>query len=622
MCGIVGIIGVNNQRKSAVLIQKMTDKIAHRGPDSDGSFIFDEGALGHRRLSVIDLNEVSNQPFFDNSKRLAIVFNGEIYNYQKIKHDLANDYDFKTTSDTEVVLASYLKWGADCLSKFNGMFAFAIWDKLKKELFVARDRVGIKPMYIYKKQGLFIFGSEVRALLATELIPKKINKKAVVDYLNYQAVHAPLSIIEGVNQLESGHFGIWDGTNFQTTKYWDISNTPTREFDFQDEGSVKAEVKELLLKSVERRLVSDVPLGAFLSGGIDSSAVVSLMAEISAQPISTFSIVFNESQYDESQFSSLIAKKYKTDHNPILLQPRHFLEQLPMALKAMDTPTGDGPNSYVVSKETRSAGITVALSGLGGDELFAGYPIFKQFSLLNKYSGMWAIPQQLRKLGSSVLNFSTNPKSARLKELLGREYFSFEQIYPTFRKLLSKSKLNSIVTGIPLNHNIVETLLGSQNGGFQQLPILSQVMIGELTSYTQNVLLKDTDQMSMASALEVRVPFLDHKLIEFVKQIPDKIKYPKFSKSLLVESLAPRLPDEIVHRRKMGFVLPWEKWMRQELKQFCQERIYGIANRSIFNEQAILNMWDNFIKKSGNISWMNIWLLIVLEEWLSSNEVN
>ena len=287
----------------------------------------------------------------------------------------------------------------------------------------------------------------------------------------------------------------------------------------------------------------------------------------------------------------------------------------------MDTPTGDGPNSYVVSKVTKEAGITVALSGLGGDELFAGYPVFEQMSLLNKYKSFWSIPKFLRKGSSALLGLKgTNHKTERLKDLMTMDTFSFEKMYPTFRKLNSFS-IERFSSNLPIHHNTIEELLANRKSELLQLPFLSKITVGEMTGYTQNVLLKDTDQMSMASALEVRVPFFDHKLIEFVMHIPDKIKYPKYSKSLLVESLAPRLPNEIVHRKKMGFSFPWEKWMKNELKSFCENQINDLAKREIFNEEYLKLYWQNFLKGDPHILWINVWLLVVLEKWLATNGV-
>lgn len=620
MCGIAGIIGIENRTESQKLIQKMTGAIAHRGPDADGHWVDDSVAFGHRRLSIIDLNPASNQPFLDNSGRYSLVFNGEIYNYLEIKNEIA-DYDFRTSSDTEVVLAAYIKWGAAFLEKLNGMFALAIWDKQEKNLFIARDRVGIKPFYFYQQDGLFLFSSEIRSLLSTGIVPKKLNKKAIVDFLNYQAPQSPISIIENVVQLEAGSFGNFKNGALKTQKFWDIASVSKNGFEYKDETTVQKQIEKLLLESVERRMISDVPLGAFLSGGIDSSGIVALMSEISDKPVNTFAVVFNEKEYDESTYSTLISKKYKTEHHPILLKPERFLEELPLALNAMDTPTGDGTNSFVVSKVTKEAGITVALSGLGGDELFAGYPVFQQMASLNKYKHFWSIPKFLRKGSSALLGLrGTDHKTERLKDLITTDGFSFEKMYPTFRKL-NASSVENFSSNLPTTHNSVEQLLIQRKDEIAQLPFLSKITVGEMTSYTQNILLKDTDQMSMASALEVRVPFFDHKLIEYVMHVPDRIKTPKYSKSLLVESLGSRLPDEIVHRKKMGFSFPWDNWIRNELKSFCEEKIQGISKREIFDGAYLKEYWNRFLKKDPQVKWINIWLLVVLENWLQTNGV-
>lgn len=622
MCGITGIIGLSDKKRSADIIHKMTIALQHRGPDAGGHYVEEEVAFGHRRLAIIDLNPSSNQPFIDNSGRYAMTFNGEIYNFKKVKSEIP-DYDFKTNSDTELILAAYIKWGSAFLQKLNGMFAIAIWDTLDKTLFIARDRVGIKPVYYYQQDKQFVFSSEIRSMLASELIPRKINKKSIVDFLNYQAPQGVNSIIENVFQLPAGTFGIFKDGEFKIEKFWNIFELPTSSFEYKNEAGIQKIIESLLKESVQRRMLSDVPFGAFLSGGIDSSGIVALMAELSNNPVNTFSVVFNEKEYDESAYSTLVSKKFNTEHHPILLKPERFLEELPAALAAMDSPTGDGPNSYVVSKVTKEAGITVALSGLGGDELFAGYPVFKQLASINKYRQFWNIPSAVRKMGCGILALrGKDHKTERLRSLLSLDRYSFEKIYPTFRKLSSSRTLGNISKVLPIHHNSIEEILKQNSRSINKLPLLSQVTVGELTGYTQNVLLRDTDQMSMASALEVRVPFFDHELIEFVIGIPDQFKYPKYSKSLLVESLSPRLPDEIVHRKKMGFSFPWQHWMKNELKDFCEEKIRGLAEREIFNGDYLLKYWNNFLKGDKKIIWVNIWLLVVLEKWLKTNGID
>ncbi|MFN0201519.1 MAG: asparagine synthase (glutamine-hydrolyzing) [Bacteroidia bacterium] len=620
MCGIAGILGIQDISLGKKVIKNMTDAIAHRGPDAEGHFVAEKVALGHRRLSIIDLSEAANQPFIDHSGRYQVIFNGEMYNFQEVKDKLP-DYPYRTNGDTEVLLAAYEKWGKDCLQYFNGMFAFALWDTQTQELWVVRDRLGIKPFYYYLDNQYFIFASEIRAILASDLVTKQLNATALMDYLTYYSVNAPQTLIQNIVQLMPGEYAVYQNGKLQKTTYWKIENNYVGKIE-PNETQIKQKVKDLMQASIQRRMVSDVPLGAFLSGGIDSSAVVALMAEGSSQPVNTFSIVFNEKDYDESDYSNLIAKKYNTKHTPLLLRPTDFLKELPAALNAMDNPSGDGINTYVVSKATKQAGVTVALSGLGGDELFAGYPVFQQWHKLAKYRSLWGLPQFLRKgVGVMAAALKNDRQSARLAELISVKNANFANVYPTFRKLMVAEELAQLTKGLPIDYNSVYELLAERETALEKLPLLSQVSVGELLSYTLNVLIKDTDQMSMASALEVREPFFDYELVQYVMQIPDAIKFPKYSKSLLVEALSPRLPDEIVHRKKMGFVFPWEHWMRNELKDLCTQRLTKLAQHRFFQQSELLSRWQRFLQKDPKITWVPLWSMVVLADWMEKNGV-
>ena len=595
----------------------MTESLKHRGPDATGVFVDDEIALGHLRLSIIDLSETANQPFFDTTNRYSITFNGEIYNFQEVKK-LLPEYSFRTDSDTEVIIAAYAKYGADCLPLLNGMFAFAIWDRVLGELFVARDRLGVKPLYYAQNSdGTFVFASEIRAILNSELIPRKLNKYGLYDYLMYQSVYAPETIVENIYQLPAGEFGIFSDGEFTKKPYWRIEEKHLEKFS-DDTETVKKNVKDLLLKSVERRMISDVRLGAFLSGGIDSSAIVALMSEISEQPINTFSVNFGEKEFDESLFSNLIAEKYKTNHTSVRLTAEDFLAELPNALKAADSPSGDGINTYVVSKATKKSGITVALSGLGGDELFAGYPNFLNW-VKTRNSILTRIPSVFRKPFAAAIGTSNNSKYQRIADILSVDKVNISGVYPMFRQVMSQQTVGDFYKNGHYEISI-QKILKKKESEIEEFPLLSQFSIAELLGYTQNVLLKDTDQFSMASALEVREPFFDYKLVEYVLQIPDRIKYPKYPKSLLVEALYPMLPDKVVYRPKMGFVLPFERWMRGELKEFCQNRLENLAGRGIFNSDKLLKKWDDFQKGSNGVLWSHLWHLVVLTEWLENNK--
>ena len=623
MCGITGIFNLKSSEKLDAPIRTMTDALAHRGPDSGGYFVESKIALGHRRLSIIDLSTSANQPFSDDSGRFVLIFNGEIYNYQDIKPLLA-DYNFRTTSDTEVILAAYIKWGADCLQHLNGMFAFAIWDKKEGTLFIARDRLGVKPLYYFADNQRFIFASELRSLLASGFIPRELDKNALRDFLIFQSVYAPNTLLKNVFQLMPGECATVSTAGVFKTIYWKIEQPPKA--DISDKKTAETNVRELLSASVERRMISDVPLGAFLSGGIDSSAVVALMAQASERPIDTFTVSFSEKKYDESRFADIISKKYTTRHTTIRLSPNDFLNELPAALDAVDAPSGDGLNTYVVSKATKNAGITVALSGLGGDELFAGYHYFPHFQKINTaFPLYWQIPQGLRNPILSFANkmFSSNPKLGRAVDLLKVKQPTIDEIYPYFRLINTEGSANRLLNTENHVELTIKQLLKNRKSAISELPLLSQMTVGELLGYTLNVLLRDTDQFSMASALEVREPFFDYKLVEYVVQVPDAFKYDKKTpKSLLVNALGDLLPDEIVHRPKMGFSFPWKHWLLNELRPFCQKHIDFLSKYAVFNHAAIQKEWHLFLESKGEkCNYVKIWQLVVLSHWLEKNDI-
>jgi asparagine synthase (glutamine-hydrolysing) len=594
----------------------MTDAMAHRGPDAHSDYVQERVALGHRRLSIIDLSDAANQPFTDHTGRYRIVFNGEIYNFQEIKVGLT-DYPFTTNGDTEVLLASYIKWGTDCLTYLKGMFAFAIWDMQEQELFVARDRMGVKPVYYFINDDYFLFASEIRGIMASGLVPNKINRRAIREFLSYQSIGFPLSAIENISQLEAGSCITIRDNKPVTRKYWDIT-TATAAAPYEDKQQVQQHIRKLLRDAVERRLVSDVPIGAFLSGGIDSSAVVALMAEVSSTPPNTFTIGFSEKEFDESGYAAQIAKKFNTHHNQILLKPAVFLDELTNALDAMDTPSGDGVNTYVVSKAIRQSGLTVALSGVGGDELFAGYPFFRQYLQLKKFEKIWRVTGLARQLAAKGFSLKGSNKAGRLMQLLKAPSCSISSFYPEFRRIIAPSLLSKL-TRLGNDTTVLEHNLLALNGSFGKFPALSQVSVAEYLGYTQNTLLKDTDQMSMAVSLEVREPFFDHDLVTYVLGVPDSLKFPHTPKSLLVDSLQGLLPPEIVHRRKQGFLFPWEVWMKRELYDFCDLRLKRMATRDFIKGKQLLDYWVRFQKGDPDVRWMELWLFVVLEYWMEKN---
>ena len=633
MCGINGALSVKDFPELKDCIHLMNQALSHRGPDDEGVFVDDQSCigLGHRRLSIIDLSSAGHQPMYSHDKRLTIVFNGEIYNFPELKQEL-NDYPFRTHSDTEVILAAYQKWGNDTPRHLNGMFAFAIWDHVEKTLFLARDRLGIKPLYLYQNEGTILFSSEIRSLLASGLVPRKLNTSALDDYLAYQTVHAPDTIIKDVKMLMPGHSlsikkAATHSESFRNASqlFWDPLSTYRKDVANLSKEHIQKDIYELLYKAVEKRLIADVPFGAFLSGGIDSSIVVGLMSRVSSQAVRTFSVTFNESTYSEAPYAEKIARRFKTEHTDIRLTPDDFLHELPLALKAMDHPSGDGPNTYVVSKVTRNAGITMALSGLGGDELFAGYDIFTRSMKLNQYRWLAGFPKLVRSaIGASLQKARPSVASDKLRNLLELKNWNLSQTYPISREVLLQSDRMSLLGDNDGRINKVSSMLEEleQYDSFGQLANLSKVSIAELGSYLQNVLLRDTDQMSMASALEVRVPFLDHELVEYVLGVADSHKYPSTPKKLLVEATGDLLPDDIVNRKKMGFQLPWQKWLKNELFDFGSDRVNRLSQRELLNPSAVKGLWQQYLRNDPRVTWSRVWPLIVLEDWMETNHVD
>ena len=398
-----------------------------------GVWSAEEISLGHRRLSIIDLSPESNQPFVSSDGRYVIVYNGELYNYRELKLELQGAakgskhqaYIFRTGSDTEVVLAAFVRYGYKCLEYFNGMYAFAIYDTEQKKLFIARDRMGVKPLYYsYGEEGL-MFSSELRSILHSGFKTFKLNREVLPEYTLYQTVFAPNTIIKGIRFLEAGHYMVVTAEGAEMVQYYNLNHVLKEKGDLPY-SEICQKVRNLLTHSVQRRLVSDVPFGAFLSGGIDSSCIVGLMSELSSSRVNTFNVSFDEDEYSESGYAKQIAQKFNTVHHEIRLQPNDFLNQLPAALKAMDHPSGDGPNTYVVSGATKAQGITMALSGIGGDEVFAGYDVFKRMKSLEKKAWLNVFPLFLRKTGSGALRMQkASVGNYKMAELLEKEKIDF-----------------------------------------------------------------------------------------------------------------------------------------------------------------------------------------------------
>ncbi len=627
MCGIAGVFTSNPNFVHQQCVEKIISHLHHRGPDFFAIKNIDSYCtLGHTRLSIIDLTDTANQPMSCFQKRFIIVFNGEIYNYKDLKLELQRvqynsnhqPYPFQTKSDTEVILAAYYRWGEDCVHHLDGMFAFAIYDTAKQSLFIARDRQGKKPLYFIHNKTLFAFASEIHALLKSGLSSNKLNTSQLYDYFQYQTTFSPHTLVKDIQLLESSHnltvhFDNQKNIVIQKKKYWQaIEKTlSTKDIDY---NTAKQHIRQLLFSSVEKRLISDVPIGAFLSGGIDSSAIVGIMKKYFSKQIDTFHITTHTSEFSENKYAKILSDNYQTNHHNIVLTEKEVLELVPEALQKIDYPTGDGINTYIVSKATKKAGVTVALSGIGGDELFAGYPQFKVIKKLH-HLNILDFPL-LRKYLFKILPNNISHRLYRLKLLMQSPSLDATEVFPYYRAIFHPRHMpikNISHTSYFDKHLNYEHLLSNNH-------IFSYISTVEMYNYMQHVLLRDTDQMSMANALEVRAPFLDTTLVQFVLSLPDEYKNPTTPKKLLTDAISDILPHDIIHRKKMGFVLPFKNWMREDLQEFCYTKIKAFTQYSFIDENQLLHEWESYQNNKHNRWWM-FWHLIVLQTWIENNNI-
>lgn len=612
MCGIAGAFQVSED--PGVLLNRvktMTDLLQHRGPDFRDVDQFEDLTLGHSRLSIIDTSEAAHQPFKDVSRKKALVFNGEIYNYRVLKKDLENRGElFKSESDTEVLFHMLSNIGIEAVQRLNGMFAFAWWDQQENKLTLVRDRYGIKPLYYTFQQDGLYFASEIRALKPA--VDFRLNQKQLNRLLTLQSVHGEETAIEGINELAPGTMLTFDADgNYEITNWFE----PEPVFNQKKDPEITEEdVRTQFFKAVEKRLISDVPIGAFLSGGVDSSAVVAAMAQQSSSPVKTFTVGFDDERFDERLFAKKVADRYNTNHQEILLSEKEILGMVPDAITSMDTPSGDAVNTYIVSRMTREGGLTVALSGLGGDELFSGYPSFKVWNTLRKFKFAGNIPAGLR---SKIMNMMPGKsiQKDKLRTILSGSIKPAELVY-RMRQVFT-DKLITELGKQPIDW--IGTFAAEINRPQDQLTFT------EMFLYCEPLLLKDTDQMSMASALEVRVPFLDHEFMNFVMKIPThkrRYGYRKYSKGFFVDALKNDIPEECYNRPKSGFVLPMENWMKNDLKDFTLQGLHTPELQDLFGEQRLNTIYKRFTEGNRNVSWSRIWLLSVLGHWMHKNRVS
>jgi asparagine synthase (glutamine-hydrolysing) len=628
MCGIFGLVGKCSPEVERALAQG-TRAMAHRGPDDEGIEILPLrsdtqqcAGLGSRRLAILDLSPAGHMPMHDPETDNWLVFNGEIFNFQQVRSELEKlGHRFTSTGDTEVLLKAYGEWGEGCIDRFAGMFAFALWDARRERLFLARDRLGVKPLYYYASSGLFLFGSEIRALLASGLVPRRLDMTGLASYLAFGAVQDPLTIIEGVRSLPPGHTLVWEKEHFETSCYWSMVEVASRPPATDALGEAVAAVRGLIQQAVSERLISDVPIGVFLSGGVDSSCIVAAASESSQKPLETFSVIFGDSEFCEDRYSDPVAREFGCHHHKIELTETRLLEQIPEALGAMDQPSVDGINTYIISRATKEAGITVALSGLGGDEIFAGYSTFRSVPKMmsfQRYAG-WLTP--LGRGFNALLGGSESNRLSKLLALAGNDYYANQPYFLSRALFLPRTVRALLRRQFAENGNHMAAChWGELVEQVRELDPVNQVSIFEGSTYMANTLLRDTDCMSMAVSLEARTPFLDYRLWEYVLPLAGRLKLdPPMPKPLLLRSVGQRLPREIYLRRKMGFTLPFERWLRDGLRGEVEGELSSSrdAAKCPLEQQAVEKVWHAFL--AGKTSWSRPWALYVLKQWIRRN---
>ena len=623
MCGIAGIYNYRHfQDVERDVLRRMTEVIRHRGPDAEGLYVNGGIGLGHRRLSIIDLSDAGKQPMFSQDHQLAIVFNGEIYNFLEHRPVLEQrGHCFHSKTDTEVILYLYREYGEDCLQYLRGMFAFALWDAQKQQLFLARDRLGKKPLYYYADGQRLVFGSELKCLLEDPMIPKAINYEALADYLLYLYIPAPKTIYRNIFKLPPAHYLVCTRAGIRLQEYWDLSFAHVAAD--KSEAYFCEKLIEHFHEAVKIRLISDVPLGAFLSGGVDSSGVVAMMAQSLTTPVKTTSIGFEEKRFNELEYARIVSQQYQTEHFERVVK-NDALSIINEIVWHFDEPFADSSAvpTYYVSKHAREK-VTVALSGDAGDENFAGYHKYP----IDVLEETWR-----RRIPAGVKRWLIAPLA---------------QLYPQWdwlpRYLRAKFFLTNLTqshargffrTNTFLTQELQDSLLSSDLkraiGGYDPFSVvehfynradtqdaLSKVQYVDLKVLLPEDMLVKVDRMSMAHALEVRSPMLDHVFMEFVATIPSTLKlHGQEKKYILKKALTPYLPPEILYRKKQGFESPLDSWFRTNLKALAQETFLSpqALQRGWFNPQTLNTMWQQHQAKQRNFG-TNFWTLLMLELW-------
>jgi len=620
MCGIAGFVAAKDAPDARrVAVERMCAAMVHRGPDDAGFASIGPATLGMRRLAIFDPAN-GHQPMSTPDGRFTLIFNGAIYNFRALRDELsAGGYAFHTECDTEVLLAAYARWGDRCLPRLRGMFAFAVWDAREQSLFLARDAFGIKPLYFrHESSGPLLFASELNALLASRTFAAEIDPAAAGDYLAWFAVPAPRTIYRGVYSLRPGECATLQNGQLNVRRHWSFATIPSDAPVCRTREGFVSELRGRLDDTIRAHVLADVPVGAFLSGGLDSAVVVALMTRIGGSRLKTFSIGFDENAYSEAAVAAETARHLGTEHHATVLTGAQIARDLDGILAHLDHPTGDGINTYYVSQAARAGGVTVALSGLGGDELFGGYPSFRDLPRMARWLPAWrAMPAWLRRGVTSRLQQGDTRQrkladflhhARNLPELGALQRRVFDE---TSRRSLLNPDLPRAANGASPHHPEL-TALGSELSGAGSFEIISA---WELRGYMADVLLRDSDVMSMRHSLELRVPFIDRPLIEWLWRQPARFKDDRVQpKSPLATAVQDLLPPGLMSRKKRGFTLPFALWMKKELRPFLEE-IFSSASvdrSGLFAREPVQKFWHGFLARDDTREWSRVWSLAVL----------
>ncbi len=624
MCGICGFVMVTGERAQRECLQRMNDSLRHRGPDGEGVFVHDHVGLAMRRLAIIDVAGGA-QPIFNEDDSIAIVFNGEIYNFQALRADLqTRGHAFKTNSDTETIVHAYEEWSDDALLKLNGMFVFALWDENKKRLLIARDRMGKKPLYWHHSARGLVFGSEAKAILTAPWVERHIHAHALHHYLTLQYTPDPLTIFENIFQLPAAHKLVLENGNAPRVEcWWQLEFEPKWNLD---ENDAVERARELMNSAVQRRLISEVPLGAFLSGGLDSSIVVALMAEHSNAPIKTFSIGFEEAHYSETQYARLIAERYGAEHHEFIFRPNDLTRVIEGVANAADEPFADPAALplYELARETRQH-VTVALCGDGGDETLAGYRRYVLDGWLRPYAAMptWLTQQLVPAAASRLpepwwLPEDSNPITGlkRLSQFSAVTHKASLVRWGSYFNHAEKMELYNARWREELADVSTVDVLARAYDHARATSLLDCTLYTDHVTYLAGDLLPKTDRMTMAHSVEGRAPFLDAEWVEWTARLPEKFKVRgSQTKWLLHRAFADKLPDEILARGKQGFGVPIGWWLREDLQTWARERL--VNNRALdewFEPTTVRNLFEENARGRANHG-KKLWALLMFAVW-------